>query len=87
MQTKTNQREKSSAQSGRFSKRIGSTVFTVNVHFKEESRETLEDKILRLMQSDLRRNCPENSGNLQSLKKDAIIGLPQADWLPERGAL
>ena len=33
-------------------RRIGSTHFTVNVHFNEESTETLKDKALRLMKSE-----------------------------------
>ena len=45
MQTVKNEREKSNAQSSRFCRRIGSTVFTVNVHFKQDGRETLEDKM------------------------------------------
>jgi hypothetical protein len=30
-------------------RRIGSTMYTVNVHFSETSEETMEDKILRLI--------------------------------------
>jgi hypothetical protein len=35
-------------------KRIGSTVFTVNVRFSDKSAETLEDKILRLIEREVR---------------------------------
>ena len=33
-------------------KRIGSTDFIVSVHFSQTSTETLEDKILRLMERE-----------------------------------
>lgn len=34
-------------------KRIGSTTYVVNVHFSETTNETIEDKILRLMKSEV----------------------------------
>lgn len=34
-------------------KRIGSTVFIVNVHFSKTSAEKLEDKLLRLMEREV----------------------------------
>jgi hypothetical protein len=34
-------------------KRIGSTAYEVEVHFNPESRETLGDKILRLIRSEM----------------------------------
>ena len=33
-------------------RRIGSTLYTVNVYFSERTNETLEDKILRLARND-----------------------------------
>ena len=76
MQLKKAERENFNAQSSRFSQRIGSTVYTVNIHFKEGSKETLEDKMFRMMKSDL--NNGHFCGN---------IILPQADALPERGSV
>jgi len=38
-----------------FKKRIGSTVYTVSVHFSKTSRETIEDKILRRIESEARK--------------------------------
>lgn len=35
-----------------FYKKIGSTVYEVSVHFSQTSRESMEDKILRLIQND-----------------------------------
>ena len=35
-------------------KRIGQTVFTVNIRFSQTSTETIEDKILRLIESEVR---------------------------------
>ena len=87
MQTKITEREINHTWSGQFSKQIGSTVYTVNVYSKEGSTETLEDKVLRLIKRDLefKTNHGKNlDNNLQTSEKDSIIGLPQADWLPER---
>ena len=89
MRTGENKRDVINAQSGRFSQRIGSTVFSVNVHFKEESQETLEEKILRLIKRDLEfgPGRERSRNDLRNPVKGAIIILPQADWLPERGVL
>ena len=38
-------------------KRIGSTTFIVNVRFNSTSTETMEDKILRLMESEVRKSA------------------------------
>jgi hypothetical protein len=76
MQIQKNKKKKINAQSSRFCQRICSTVYTVNIHFKEGSKETLEDKMYRMMKSDL--NNGRFCGN---------IILPQADALPERGSV
>ena len=36
----------------RFVKRIGSTNYRVNVHFSDTSKETINDKIIRLIKSE-----------------------------------
>ena len=36
----------------KFLKRIGSTTYVVSVHFSKASTETIEDKILRLLESE-----------------------------------
>ena len=33
-------------------KRIGSTLYMVNIHFSETNKETMNDKILRLIKSE-----------------------------------
>jgi hypothetical protein len=38
-------------------KRIGSTVYSVNVRFSETSKETLEDKILRLIEREVTKSA------------------------------
>jgi hypothetical protein len=76
MQTSKSSRENFNAQSSRFCHRIGSTVYTVNIYFKEGSKETLEEKMYRMMQSDL------NNGRFCG-----SIKMPQADALPERGSV
>lgn len=35
-----------------FTKRIGSTTYRVSVHFSDTSRETVNDKILRLVRNE-----------------------------------
>lgn len=39
-------------ESGVFTKRIGSTNYRVSVHFSNTSRETMNEKILRLMKNE-----------------------------------
>ena len=39
-----------------FTKRIGSTVYRVSIHFNNTSTETVEDKTLRLMKSEVRKS-------------------------------
>ena len=36
----------------RFSKRVGSTIYRVNVHFSRTSKETANDKIIRLIKNE-----------------------------------
>jgi len=38
-------------------RRIGSTMFIVNVRFSNTSTETLEDKLLRLIESEVRKSA------------------------------
>ncbi|MDR1536845.1 MAG: transposon-encoded TnpW family protein [Clostridiales bacterium] len=53
MQLEKAERENINALSGRFSERIGSSVYRVSVYFPETEDETLEAKILRLIKNDL----------------------------------
>ena len=39
-------------ESGAFTKRIGSTNYRVNVHFNPNSRETVNDKIIRMIKNE-----------------------------------
>ena len=57
MQTVTTSGKKTrrGAETADFKKRIGSTVYTVSVHFSRTSRETAEDKILKLIESEARK--------------------------------
>ena len=57
-------------------RQIGSTAYRVRLHFNPDAKETLEDKILRLIKNDL-----------NPVSKGAIIGLPQTGRLSERGSL
>ena len=76
MQLQKAERKNTNAQSSRFTHRIGSTVFSMGVYFKEDSKETLEEKMFRMMKSDL--NNGQLCGNIM---------VPQADALPERGSV
>ena len=37
----------------RITKRIGSTTYKVSVHFSRTSRETMDDKLIRLIEKDV----------------------------------
>jgi len=49
--------ERKSAEPQVLLKRIGSTNFIVTVHFSQTSKETLEDKLLRLMEREAKGNA------------------------------
>ena len=51
MQTATDKKEQP-REHGTFTKRIGSTNYRVNVHFSDTSRETMNEKIIRLIKND-----------------------------------
>jgi hypothetical protein len=57
-------------------RQIGSTTFRVNLHFNHNAKETLVNKIYRLLKNDLQ-TTPENA-KIESL---------QASWLSERSSL
>ena len=57
-------------------RQIGSTTYRVKLHFKPNPRETLDEKVRRLLKNDL-----------QSASKNATMDSLQADWLSERGSL
>ncbi len=54
MQTTTVKKEQSQSKTRVFTKRIGSTTYRVSVHFSKTSRETMNDKILRLIKNEVR---------------------------------
>jgi len=39
---------------GTFNMRLGNTTYVINVHFSKTSKETLEDKMKRLMRDDVK---------------------------------
>ena len=69
-------------------RRIGSTTFLVNVHFSEESRETLEEKALRLMKNELfsLNKSHSTKKDLHIQPNNVKIKPLQAGWLSERGS-
>ena len=50
--TKETQTEQKPQVAGTFMKRLGSTNYRVSVHFSQTSRETMSDKIMRLIRND-----------------------------------
>jgi hypothetical protein len=76
MQLQKAEREQNYARSSRFSERIGSTVYRVSVFFPAEETETLEEKITRLIKSDLK--FQSNRG---------IMDILQTGRLPDGGSL
>jgi hypothetical protein len=57
-------------------KRIGSTLYEVEVYVKKQAGETADKKIMRLIQNDL--NLGTGHGKMS---------LPRTDRLPERGSV
>ena len=57
-------------------RRIGSTIFKVNVFTKQNGTETVEDKIMRLIQRE----------GLASQTKCGMMDVPQMDRQSERSA-
>ena len=50
----TREKEKSCASEPyRFTKRLGSIVYEVAVHFKQDAKETMDDKIKRLIRHEM----------------------------------
>ena len=45
------------AEPAMFYKRIGSTTYVVAVHFSRTSKETMQDKVLRLIESEVRESA------------------------------
>jgi len=57
-------------------RRIGSTLYRTRAHFSTTSRETLDDKILRLLKNDL--NLVQGHGNMEVLQTEdgCLEGVP-----------
>ena len=58
-------------------RRIGSTTYKVTVHFDDAERETMADKIVRLIGNEA----------LDKSQECGIIEMPQMSRQPERSAL
>jgi hypothetical protein len=57
-------------------KRIGSTIYEVNAYFNPEAKETIEEKLLRIIGNDL-----------TFRQNRAILNMSQTVLLPERGSI
>ena len=49
----TTAKNQSVANASRFNKRIGSVIYQVSVNFKEDAKETLDSKIIRLIKNEM----------------------------------
>ena len=56
-QSKIVKRESKNGQSAKFQKKIGSTNYVVSVRFSEKSVETMEDKLIRMLRTEVSRNA------------------------------
>ena len=50
-------KKRKATEAAHFKKRIGSTTYVVSVHFSRTSRETVEDKILKLIESEAKKTA------------------------------
>ena len=50
-------KKRKATEAAHFKKRIGSTTYVVSVHFSRTSRETVEDKILKLIESEVKKTA------------------------------
>ena len=57
-------------------RQIGSTTYSVNIFFKPDAKETLNEKVSRLLKNDL-----------LSISEDVNINSLQTSWLSERGSI
>ena len=60
------------AGTSRFSKRIGSSLYKVSVHFSQDSKETIDDKIFRLAKNEL--NFPHKCATIKRLQTGQLSG-------------
>lgn len=54
---KENRGKKIKSETEQFSERIGSTTYLVTVHFSKTGKETFEDKIMRLIESEVKKTA------------------------------
>lgn len=45
------------SEGGQFSRRIGSTTYLVTVHFNETGKDTFEDKVMRLIEKEVKKTA------------------------------
>jgi DUF438 domain-containing protein len=58
-----------------FHRQIGSTLYKVGIHLSPNAKETLDDKVRRLLKNDLKMSS-------KNVKMEPL----QASWLSERGS-
>ena len=60
------------AQPHKILKRIGSTNYEVSIHFSQTSKETIEDKMLRLMLRDVKNISPSVPTNTLTARTEEL---------------
>lgn len=45
------------SEGGQFSRRIGSTTYLITIRFSETGKETFEDKVMRLIEKEVRKTA------------------------------
>ena len=72
MNTLKNPREKEkscASESNRFTKRVGSIVYEVEIHFNQDAKESMNDKILRLMRRDMETAARNMGAAVQNMEE------------------
>jgi len=87
MNTKTNQAVKAPQEPCRFTKRLGSMLYVVNVHYSETSKETMNDKILRLVKNEAQHRGPSDVDRHRGERRSSgVSGLSTFDGSERYGA-
>ncbi len=75
MQTQPVKQEQPPRAVGTFTRRIGSTTYRVRVHYSQTSRETMHDKIVRMMKNEAITGAPQNQRFCGERRSDGVSEL------------
>ena len=63
-------------------KQIGKTTYIVRVHFSETAKETMEDKIKRLLREEVRKMCLLFEFDEKVLDFSSLVRQQRVFWFP-----